>query len=152
MRRIQRDVAHEELIKYLTSGDQPIFRDIWRVLLFAAAYGVKKRVRIALKNTESNKAIPDNYFNTPGWKGFLYLLGFLENGSSDHLKNNEIEQNKLILAFEEYANFGLIELSKITTSTKDPLGDIVSFTIENSRAEMVPLDLNDLSIASDNQL
>ncbi len=36
MRRIQRAVDKEELVKTLTTGDNPPFREIWRLLIFAA--------------------------------------------------------------------------------------------------------------------
>ncbi len=143
MRRIQRDKIHEEFIQTLISGEQAIFREIWRVLLFAAALGVKKGSRRPLEDVDTGKAFPENYFNTPGWKGFLYLLGFLDNETSEHLKNDEKEQDKLITAFEEYANFGLHEMSKIVTSSFDSLGQIAELISENSKSELEPLDLSD---------
>jgi dnd system-associated protein 4 len=130
MRRIQRDASHEDFIKSLVSGDNALFKDIWRVLLFAAAYGVKHGQRKPLVKVQSNKAMPENYFSTPGWRGFLYLLGFAETESSDHLKNDEDQQNILISTFEEYANYGLSNLSEQVTSSQDPLGDIIQVILE----------------------
>lgn len=150
MRRIQRDIAHEDFIKTLISGDRAVFKEIWRVLLFAAALGVKKGQRIPLRNIESSKAFPESYFSAPGWKGFLYLLGFCENDSSDHLKNDEAEQEKLITAFEEYANFGLYEMAKAVTSSSDPLGDVAALLTENASTELQKPDISDLS--GENQL
>ncbi len=145
MRRIQRDTAHEDFIKTLISGDQAVFKEIWRVLLFAAAYGAKRGQRIPLKNVDSGKAFPESYFSTPGWKGFLYLLGFLDNETSDHLKSDEIEQDRLISAFEEYANFGLHEMSKRVTSSSDALGQLAELLSENSKTELAPPDLSKLT-------
>lgn len=150
MRRVQRDKQHEEFIKTLVSGDQAVFREIWRVLLFAAALGVKKGERKPLCEIDSGKAFPESYFNSPGWKGFLYLLGFLNNDSSDHLKNEEKEQDKLITAFEEYANFGLHEMSKLVTSSSDPLGQLAELISENIKGELSAPDISDLT--EDNQL
>jgi len=151
MRRIQRESTHEEFIKNLISGDQAVFREIWRVLLFAASYGVKKGQRTPLGTVESGKAFPESYFNTPGWKGFLYLLGFCDGENSDHLKNDEEQQDKLITAFEEYANYGLHEMTKIITSSTDPLGDLVTFVIDNTQEELETPDLSGLT-GDDDQL
>lgn len=144
MRRIQRDVRHEDFIKSLTSGETPIFSEIWRVLLFAAAYGVMKKKRTPLEKTESNKAMPASYFNTPGWKGFLYLIGFAEGESSDHLKNNEEQQNRLITAFEEYANYGLTEISQKMISSSGALDSLLSLLLEEPRLGALEPDVNDL--------
>lgn len=150
MRRIQRDKQHEEFIQSLVSGDQAIFREIWRVLLFAAALGVKKGKRKPLGETDTGKAFPESYFSSPGWKGFLYLLGFVDNETSDHLKNDEKEQDKLISAFEEYANSGLGEMSNVVTSSSDALGQLAELLLENNKTELAPPDLS--NIAEDNQL
>lgn len=150
MRRIQRDTAHEEFIKTLISGEQAVFKEIWRVLLFAAAFGVKKGKRTPLKNVDSGKAFPESYFSTPGWRGFLLLLGFCEGDSSDHLKNDENEQEKLITAFEEYANYGLHEMSKVITSSSDPLGDLATLLSEHSKSELGEPDVSGL--ADENQV
>lgn len=144
MRRIQRDTRHEEFVKSLTTGEGAIFRDIWRVLLFAAAYGVKKGKRLPLEKVESNKAMPDSYFSTPGWRGFLFLLGFAESSNSEHLKNDEEQQNKLITAFEEYANFGLVEISSRVSSPSSALGDLVGLLLETSISTQASPDVADL--------
>ena len=150
MRRIQRDKQHEEFIKTLVSGDQAVFREIWRVLLFAAALGVKKGERKPLGEIDSGKAFPESYFNSPGWKGFLYLLGFLDNDTGDHLKNDEKEQDKLATAFEEYANFGLHEISRSVTSSSDPLGQLAELLSENSKGKLPVPDISNLG--EDSQL
>lgn len=142
MRRIQRDSVHEEFIKTLISGDQVVFREIWRVLLFAAALGVKIGQRKPLKNIDSGKAFPESYFSTPGWKGFLYLLGFYDNRTGDHLKNDEIEQDKLITAFEEYANYGLSVMAEAIRSSTDPLGDIATLIEEKTKDALTAPDIS----------
>jgi dnd system-associated protein 4 len=132
MRRIQRDVRHEDFVKSLTTGDHAIFRDIWRVLLFAAAYGVSRGVRTPLQKVDANKAMPESYFSSAGWRGFLYLLGFAGGTDSEHLRNDEDQQNKLITAFEEYANYGLDEIQKRVSSPSKALSEIVSILLESS--------------------
>lgn len=145
MRRIQRDKQHEEFIQTLVSGDQVVFREIWRVLLFAAALGVNKGERKPLGETDTGKALPETYFSSPGWKGFLYLLGFVDDETTDHLKNDEKEQAKLIIAFEEYANFGLHEMTKNVTSSSDPLGQLAELILGITKAELTPPDLHDVN-------
>jgi dnd system-associated protein 4 len=144
MRRIQRDVKHEEFIKSLTTGDNVIFRDIWRVLLFAAAYGLHLGGRKALNKVESNKAMPETYFGTPGWRGFLYLIGFVESDSSDHLRKEDDQENKLITAFEEYANFGLEEMHIKISNPSTALPDLVSILLEISTKRQTVADVTDL--------
>lgn len=144
MRRIQRDVKHEDFIKSLTSGENAIFRDIWRVLLFAAAYGVHQGGRKPIQKAESNKAMPESYFGTPGWRGFLYLIGFAENESSDHLRKDEDQENKLITAFEEYANFGLEEMQLKIPSPSTALADLVGILLDISPRRDAQADVSDL--------
>jgi len=88
--------------------------------------------------------MPESYFSTPGWRGFLFLLGFASSESSDHLKNDEEQQNKLITAFEEYANFGLSEISARVSSSSSALGDLVGILMEASNAVDAPPDVADL--------
>ncbi|MFT4177404.1 MAG: DNA phosphorothioation-associated protein 4 [Luteolibacter sp.] len=144
MRRIQRDVRHEEFVKSLTSGEHAIFRDIWRVLLFASAYGVSQGGRTSLQKVDSNKAMPESYFSTPGWRGFLYLLGFADSDTSDHLRNDEEQQNKLITAFEEYANFGLEEMQRRISTPSKALSELVGILLDSSIKRVVKADLSDL--------
>lgn len=144
MRRIQRDIRHEEFIKSLTSGDSPIFNEIWRLLLFAAAFGVMKQRRLPLEKVESNKAMPSSYFNTPGWRGFLYLLGFIDGENSDHLKNDEEQQNRLVTAFEEYANFGLSEISDRVITPSAALDVILDILLEEPKLSAQHADISDL--------
>ena len=128
-----------------------MFREIWRVLLFAAALGVKKGQRTPLKEVDSGKAFPESYFNSPGWKGFLYLLGFCDSESSDHLRNDEKEQEKLVISFEEYANAGLYKMKEAVTSSKEPLGDVAALLEENTKEELTAPDVSDLG-GDDGQL
>ena len=130
MRRIQRDACHEELVKNLTSGDGAIFKEIWRLLLFAAALGIHDGRRRPLVKSESGKAIPDTYFSTPAWRGFLYLMGVAETGNSACLHGNEESQEFLVTAFEEYANNGLHILAERLRASSSPFEEFVSFMLE----------------------
>ena len=144
MRRIQRDARHEEFVKSLTTGEHPIFKDIWRVLLFASAYGVSQGCRAPLQKVEGNKAMPESYFSTPGWRGFLYLLGFADSETSDHLRNDEDQQNKLITAFEEYANFGMEEMHRRISTPSKALSELVGILLDTSVKRENPINIDDL--------
>jgi dnd system-associated protein 4 len=144
MRRIQRDVKHEEFIKSLTSGETAIFRDIWRVLLFAAAYGIHLEGRKSLEKVESNKAMPESYFSSPGWKGFLYMIGFIGSDSSDHLRKDEDQENKLVTAFEEYANHGLEEMQVRMRSPSSALADLIGILTDIAPQRETKADVTDL--------
>jgi dnd system-associated protein 4 len=144
MRRIQRDAKHEDFIKSLTSGENPIFRDIWRVLLFAASYGIHLGGRKPLQKVEGNKTFPDTYFSAPGWRGFLYLIGFIDHDSSDHLRKEEEQENRLITAFEEYANFGLEQMQERMKSPSTALSDLVGILSDVSTKRDAMPDVTDL--------
>jgi dnd system-associated protein 4 len=144
MRRIRRDKKHEEFIQSLRSGEQPVFKDIWQILLFAATLGAKANKRTPIDNFDGQKAFPENYFNTPAWRGILYLIGFCENEGTDHLRNEEEEQEKLITAFEEYANYGLGVMAESLGSTTDPLGEVIEFILNQTQEELEAPDLGGL--------
>ena len=133
MRRIQREITHEEFIKNLTTGDGAIFKEIWRVLLFAAALGVKEKTRRPLGSTDSGKAIQETYFSTPGWRGFLYLIGVADTGESECLRGSEINEDILVTTFEEYANHGLYVLSERMKSSTSPFDELISLLLDVSQ-------------------
>jgi dnd system-associated protein 4 len=135
MRRIQRDACHEEFVKSMTTGDAPIFREIWRLLLFAAALGIKEGKRLPLEKVESGKAMPETYFSTPGWRGFLYLIGIADSGDSECLRSSSETQDNLVTAFEEYANQGLHLLRNRLQVSSSPLDEVVSLMLEAIRPE-----------------
>lgn len=140
MRRIQRDVCHEEFVKSLTSGDGAIFKEIWRVLLFAAALGIQDGKRKPLEKTDSGKAIPDTYFNTPGWRGFLYLIGVADTGDSACLHGTEAAQDALVTAFEEYANNGLHLMADRMQTSAIPLDELITLLLEATKpATSIPI-------------
>ncbi len=108
MRRIRRDIEHEEFLQELVGSDSPIFKDLWRVLLFAAMLGFSAKRRVPLSSYDSGKAMPDTYFtNSPVWPGVLYLLGLVEVQDTSVMSNKAEDQDRLATVFEEYANGGL---------------------------------------------
>ncbi len=145
MRRILRDVRHEELIKSLTTGDAAIFGEIWRLMLFAAALGIKSgRKRAPLGKSDSGKAIPDNYFSAPCWPGFLYLIGVADSEDSGCLKGTDENSDALITAFEEYANIGLEILHERIGISSAPLDGILSLMLESVTPPIEPPTLDGL--------
>lgn len=107
MRRIQRDSKNEDFIKFLCSPDGGGFREIWRVLFLASAIGVKFGLKKPLKDIDSNKSIPDQYFSNPSWPGYLFLIGLLNKDGSECLKDTQENEETLLRDFEEYANGGI---------------------------------------------
>ncbi len=95
-------------LQELTSGEPPLFKDLWRILLFAAMLGHRAKKRIPISEYESGKAMPDAYFaNSPAWPGILYLLGLVETNSTNALSSKQEDEDALVQLFEEYANGGL---------------------------------------------
>jgi dnd system-associated protein 4 len=144
MRRIQRDVCHEEFVKSLTTGEAPLFREIWRLLLFAAALGIQDGNRRPLNKMDSGKAMPETYFSAPAWRGLLYLIGVAESGDSQCLRGTSEAQDSLITAFEEYANQGLFLLRERVQSPGYPLDDFISLLQEAIKPEVSSPVIDDL--------
>jgi dnd system-associated protein 4 len=132
MRRIRREESHDELVKLLTSGESPVFKEIWRLLLFSAALGVRTGTRRPLGKTDQGKAINDSYFSVPGWRGFLYLMGITEDNDAGTLKSDDASEDRLATLFEEYANQGLYVLRDVVQSSVTPLDDIVTMILEKT--------------------
>lgn len=144
MRRIQRDVCHDELLKTLTSGDAPLFKEIWRIMLFAAALGVYEGRRRPIEKADSGKAIPESYFSSPGWRGVLYLIGVAETGDSQCLHGTEQAQDALVMTFEEYANHGLHRLSERLSAGPSIMDSMIGLLVEASLPRSAKPDVSDL--------
>lgn len=113
MRRIQRAQDKENLVKELTGGESPCFREIWRLLIFGASLGFKLGRREKLGETDSGKAIPESYFtNSTAWPGLLFLFGLVETNETNLLHSSDAAENELMTVFEEYANGGLSYLQE----------------------------------------
>jgi dnd system-associated protein 4 len=94
------------------SGKVGVFREIWRLLLFAAQVGFRNGRREPLSSIDSGKGIDQSTFgNCPAWPGILYLIALVENGSSDVLSSAPDREEERIAAFQEYANGGLALLA-----------------------------------------
>jgi len=107
-RRIQRATDKEDVIKLLTQSPNAPFKEIWRLMLFAAMLGYREKQREPLQHIDTGKGIDDRIFsNSPIWPGFLYLLSLACTGNADALSGSEESSEQRITLFEEFANGGL---------------------------------------------
>jgi dnd system-associated protein 4 len=134
MSRIRRDKKHDALIDRLTKGDEGVFSDIWRVLVFAAFVGAKNQKRSAIIDFESGKAFPLNYLQPSCGPGFLSLLGISATSGNEILRSKEGNQDQLILIFEEYANAGMEIISERVNSASSPIEAILALIDEGKEA------------------
>jgi dnd system-associated protein 4 len=148
MRRIQRDSTFEELVRHFSAGEQPLFKEIWRLLLFSASLGYHLGEKKPISKSDTGKAMPETYFsNCPAWPGFLYLMGICETESADILKSGEEPEGMLIRAFEEYATHGLSVLSEASKQFDDPLDAVLDLIMTNVNQQEPPtkaIDFGDL--------
>jgi dnd system-associated protein 4 len=144
MRRIQRDSSFEELVRYFTTGEQPLFKEIWRLLLFSASLGYHLGEKRPIMKSDTGKSMPETYFsNCPAWPGFLYLMGICETESAEILKSGEEPEELLIRAFEEYATHGLTILGEASNRFDDPLDAVLDLIIANvNQQESVGKSIN----------
>jgi dnd system-associated protein 4 len=128
MKRIQRASDKESIIELLTSDSVGAFREIWRLLFFAAMVGFKNRRREPLTSTQSGEGIrQDSFANNPVWLGTLYLLGLVETGTTDVLRGTEEAEDERIKVFEEYANGGLAILKEEFEASNYSLDALLTF-------------------------
>jgi len=136
MKRIHRAPDKKRIIEALTSDGTAAFREIWRLLLFAATLGYKNGRREPLINTDSGDAIRQELFgNSPAWPGILYLMGLVETGGIDVLMASEDSEDLRIKVFEEYANGGLAILEEHFKAGNCNLDSLLNF-IQAQTAEV----------------
>lgn len=127
-RRIHRASDKEEIIAALVAGKVGVFREIWRLLLFAAQVGFKNRRREPLSSIDSGKGIDQSTFgNCPAWPGILYLVALVESDSSDVLSSSSDREEERITAFQEYANGGLALLAEFFKDRICDLDGLLAF-------------------------
>ncbi len=136
MKRIRRAADKGRIIELLTSDGTTAFREIWRLLLFAALLGFKNNRREQLGNVQSGEAIRQELFgNSPAWPGILYLIGLVESGTTDVLMASEDAEDKRVTSFEEYANGGLAILQEHFKAGNCNLDSLLNF-IQAQTAEI----------------
>ncbi|MEQ1853363.1 MAG: DNA phosphorothioation-associated protein 4 [Chthoniobacteraceae bacterium] len=105
IRRIHRAKDKEPIIQKMIE-EIGVFREIWRLLLFAAVLGMKGGRRDALEDVDSGKGIDQATFgNSRAWPGVVYLLSLVDSGNPSVL--SDTSEDARIQVFEEYANGGL---------------------------------------------
>ena len=107
-KRIHRSKDKEQIISALMADQVGVFKEIWRLLLFAAQLGYHAKRRETLANVDTGKGIDQTTFgNCPSWPGVTFLMGLVENDSSDVLKGTAEAEDERLGIFQEYANGGL---------------------------------------------
>jgi len=147
MKRILRAADKEELIEQLMSSGVGVFREIWRLLLFAAQVGQKAKRREPLRSTETGKGIDQATFGNSGsWPGILYLIGLSDVGDSSVLAGTPESEEERIQIFQEYANGGLSMIREFFMSRTLDLDGILAF-IEIHQAQNAELSEPDLDLS-----
>ncbi|WP_153306965.1 DNA phosphorothioation-associated protein 4 [Desulfonatronum thioautotrophicum] len=142
-KRIFRATDKEELIQELLSEQIGIFKEIWRVMLFAAMVGYKNGRREPLKNVESGKGIDQATFgNCPAWPGILYLMALVVTQSSDSLSGSQSAEDLRVAAFQEYANGGLTLIRDFFGTRVLDLDGFLSFIDSQIKNDNYQVDLN----------
>jgi dnd system-associated protein 4 len=146
MKRIHRASDKEEIIKLLMADQVGIFKEIWRLLLFAAQVGVKNGKREVLRSVDSGKGIDQSTFgNCPSWPGIIYLMALTESGSSDTLAGSPEAEDTRIALFQEYANGGLSILREFFSDRLVDLDGMLAF-VESQSTEKAKAPNLDLTI------
>ncbi len=135
MKRIQRANDKEEIIKSLMSDQIGVFKEIWRLLLFASQIGMRNKRREALKSVDSGKGIDQTTFgNCPAWPGILYLMSLAETDNPSCLFGSSEAEDERISVFQEYANGGLSILQDFFSARPNDLDGLLAF-IETQQEE-----------------
>lgn len=142
MKRIQRASDKEEIIKSLMSDQVGVFKEIWKLLLFAAQVGVKNNARTPLKAADPGKGIDQTTFgNCPAWPGVLYLMTLAETQKSESLSGSQDAEDERVSVFQEYANGGLKILQDFFAGRPIDLDGLLAFIETQNEGNSVGLDL-----------
>jgi dnd system-associated protein 4 len=137
MKRIHRAADKEEIIKALTSEQVGVFREIWKLLLFAAQVGVSNNRREPLLSVDTGKGIDQGTFgNSPSWPGIAFLMSLVETEKSESLSGTSDAEDNRIVVFQEYANGGLSVLQEFFKERSIDLDGLLSF-IESQSAKVI---------------
>ena len=135
MKRIQRANDKEEIIKSLMSDQVGVFKEIWKLMLFAAQVGMRNDTRKELKSVDAGKGIDQTTFgNCPAWPGLLYLMALAETQKSDCLSGTDKAEDDRVAVFQEYANGGLEILKDFFAGRPLDLDGLLAF-IDTQREE-----------------
>lgn len=147
MKRILRASDKEELIEELISSRVGLFKEIWRLLLFAAQIGVQANKREVLRGVETGKGIDQATFgNSPSWPGILFLISLAETGDSQILDGSSEGEDQRVLLFQEYANGGLSIMRDFFKDRAIDLDGVLAF-IQSHQAGVTNLENPDLNLS-----
>jgi dnd system-associated protein 4 len=145
-KRIHRAKDKQEIIEALTSDSLGVFKEIWRLQLFAAHVGLTLGKRVPLAAVDSGKGIDQSTFgNCSAWPGILYLIAITEANSADPLSSTQAAEDFRVSAFEEYSNGGFEMLREYFKARQVDLNGLLEF-IETNLAEKVGAPSLDLAI------
>lgn len=144
-KRIHRAKDKEAVITAMMGENVGVFKEIWRLLIFSAQVGLQDRRREQLRSVDAGKGIDQTTFgNSPSWPGICYLMGLVEENSSDILSGTAEAEDLRIAIFQEYANGGLSILKDYFQDRNIDLDGLLSFIDERSKkpGQAVNLDLS----------
>jgi len=145
-KRIHRARDKEGIITALMSEQVGVFKEIWRLLLFAAQIGIQEHRRESLLSVDSGKGIDQTTFgNSPSWPGLCYLIALVEEDNSEILSGTADAEDLRLAIFQEYANGGLSTLREHFGDKVIDLDGVVSFISNRSQKVNQDPDL-DLAI------
>ena len=146
IKRIHRATDKEQIIQLMTSEQLGVFREIWRLLMFAAQVGYRNSRREALSAIDSGKGIDQSTFgNNPSWPGVMFLIALADAGSADALGGAPESEERRLVAFQEYANGGLSVLQEFFASRVPSLDGLIEFIDSQQVSHVAAPDL-DLAI------
>lgn len=100
IKRIHRATDKEEIIRLMTSDQMGVFREIWRLLMFAAQIGYRNARRDPLKIIDSGKGIDQSTFgNSPAWPGVMFLISLADAGAAEVLGGGSRKRGTENLSF-----------------------------------------------------
>lgn len=146
IKRVHRANDKEEIIKLMTSDQLGVFKEIWRLLMFAAQIGYHNKRREPLRAADTGKGIDQSTFgNSPAWPGVVFLITLADAGVAEVLGGTPENEETRLTAFQEYANGGLAVLQEFFSSRPANLDGLIDFIDIQRMAPCVPPDL-ELSI------
>jgi dnd system-associated protein 4 len=146
-RRIHRAKDKEDVIQALMASDSPIFKEIWRVLIFAAAVGFWNKKTEVLSSVDSARGIDFQTFqNNSAWPGFLYLMALVETQDSAALTGEVNATEQRITIFEQYANAGLSLIRSRCEAQSYTMDSIMALMLETNPKAEASGDLADVAI------
>lgn len=146
-KRIMRSSDKEEFIQEIMSDRVGVFKEIWRLLLFAAQIGIKCDRRESLQSVESGKGIDQATFgNSSAWPGILYLMNIAVEEGSEILGSNADSDDRRVTLFQEFANGGLAVMEEFFKNRTIDLEGVIAFIDRYQSSESTSVGVADLDL------